>query len=398
MSQPQNHETPRHATQDANSFSAVELLIILAKHKRLIFGFPIVIAVLCAAISLILPNIYRSSAKLLPPQQPQSNAVAMLSQLGGVAGIAAAAGALKNPNDLYVAMLNSRTVADRLVAQFDLKKIYETESLESARRQLAENTNISSGKDGLIEIEVEDKDQKLVANLANAYISELLKLTRSLAVTEASQRRMFFERELEVAKNNLSKAEISLKSALDTHGVISVDAESRAIVETIAVLRAKISAKEIERNSMQAFVTATHPDYLRTEEEIKSLRNELSRLENGRNSTGDSGSRPAGLDNIKILRDVKYYQMLYELLAKQYEIARLDEAKDPSIIQVLDPAVQPEKKVKPKRAIIVLICSIAAFFVAIIFAFILDMKQRIIHEPEKASRWAELRTLLSFKK
>lgn len=398
MSQSQIQENSLVQQDKASQIGLVDLLIILAKYKKLIIGFPVIVAIASAVLSFVLPNVYKASVKLLPPQQ-QSSATAMLSQLGGVAGLAAVGvGGLKNPNDLYIAMLKSRTVADRMIEQFNLKKAYDTESLENARRHLAANTVISSGKDNLITIDVEDEDQKRVATIANTYVNELLRLTRLLAVTEASQRRMFFERELEVAKNNLSKAEVSLKSAIDTRGVISVDAESRAIVETMASLKAKISVKEIQLNAMRAFITNTHPDFQRAEEELKSLRSELSKLENGRGVSGEAGTdTPVGLENIKILRDVKYYQMLYELLAKQYEVARLDEAKDPSIIQVLDPAVEPERKIKPKRTIIVLLSSVIAFFVAFIWAFWSEMRQRLMLAPESAKRWSELRSHLRFK-
>jgi uncharacterized protein involved in exopolysaccharide biosynthesis len=400
MTPSENKQDQHIDLQQESHFSILEMLIVLAKHKKLIIGFPLVVGILAAAVSFALPNVYKASAKLLPPQQQQSGAAALLTQLGGVGGLASGIGGLKNPNDLYVAMLKSRTLADRLVAEFQLKAAYDTKSLEVARRQLAANTIISSGKDGLISIEVEDEDQKRVARMTNAYVAELLRLTRLIAVTEASQRRVFFERELEAAKNNLARAEVSLKSALDSRGVISVDADSRAVVETVAKLRAQVSAKEIQLNSLKAFVTTTHPDYLRVEEDLKSLRAELSRLENGSGAPrAGSGpvQTPVGLENIKVLRDVKYYQMLYELLSKQYEVARLDEAKDPSIIQVLDPAVEPERRIRPKRAIIVVTSTIFAFFTAIVWAFLLNLKQRSMLFPSTAARWTELTGLLRFK-
>jgi tyrosine-protein kinase Etk/Wzc len=320
-----------------------------------------------------------------------------LSQLGGMAGAAAGAAGLKNPNDLYIGMLKSRTVADRLVAQFDLKKNYDTDSQDLARQILEKNTTITSGKDNLITIEVEDKDQKRVAAIANAYVTELLRLTKVLAVTEASQRRMFYERQLEATKENLAKAEMLLKSRLDTNGVISVDAESRAILETVGRLRAQVSAKEIELSSLQAFVTPNNPDYRRTEEELNSLRTELSRLENGRGGNSAEAEKQGGLENVKVLRNVKYQQMLYELLAKQYEVARIDEAKDPSIIQVLDQAVQPEHRAKPKRTLIVLMTAMIAAFGAIAAAFIMEIRKKVLSSPQGSAQWTELKSHLKFR-
>jgi uncharacterized protein involved in exopolysaccharide biosynthesis len=380
----------------------VDMLIFFAKHKRIIFGVPIAVSLIAAAISLALPNVYKATAKLLPPQQSQSAAAALLSQLGGVAGLASGMAGLKNPNDLYVGMLQSRTIADRLITRFELKSVYEVEYQEKAREALEKDTDVVAGKDGMITIDVESKDQKLVARLANAYVDELLKLTNGLALTEASQRRVFFGRQLEMAKNNLATAEASMKRIIDSKGVINVDSDSRAVLETIGRVRAKISAKEIELDSMRAFVTENNPDFKRTVEELRSLRAELGKLENGREipeqNDKSSVTGAAGLENIKVLRDVKYNQMLYELLAKQYEVARLDEAKDSSIIQVVDVAIEPERKFKPKRAILVLVSTFAAFIFAVAFAFLKEAKDKLVQMPEGAKRWALLKSYLWSKK
>jgi tyrosine-protein kinase Etk/Wzc len=378
----------------------INILIALARHKMLVILLPFATAVIAALISTVLPNAYKANTKLLPPQQAQSSASTILSQLGGVAGLGAGIAGLKSPNDLYIGMLRSRAVADRIIARFDLKKLYETPSQETARKYLEENTVINSGKDGLIVIEVEDKNQKLVADLANAYVDELLRLTRTLAVTEASQRRLFFEQQLEMAKNNLAKAEVSLKSSMDSRGVISVDSESRAIVETVARLKAQISAKEIELNSMRAFLTPTHPDFKRVQEELNSLNVELSKLQNGRGNVETAEptqSKHGGLENIQLLRDLKYNQMLYELLAKQYEIARMDEAKDPSVIQVLDRAVAPERKFKPKRAVIVIMSTFVAFLMALFLVMFIELKRKALSSPDVANGWREFKSSLRFR-
>jgi uncharacterized protein involved in exopolysaccharide biosynthesis len=397
MNEVQTTPLDRAAQARTDEVSVIDLIIALAKHKRLVIGLPVIVAVLALGISFILPKTYKASTKLLPPQQAQSGAAALLSQLGGVASMAAGAAGIKNPNDMYVGMLKSRTVADKLIAQFNLKKGYNTESQEIARTRLEADTIVTSGKDGLITIEVENRDQKLVAKLANSYVEQLLQLTKVLAVTEASQRRVFYERQLEGAKNNLAKAEMSLKGALDSHGVISVDAESRAMLETVGRLKAQVSAKEIQLGSMRAFLTPNNPDYKRTEEELSSLRSELARLENGRAGSevvgdGANANRTGGFENIRLLRDLKYYQMLYELLAKQYEVARLDEAKDPSIIQVLDPAVEPERKFRPHRALIIVLSTVGAFFLAVVAAFLLEARRKL--SPENAAQWDELKAQL----
>ncbi|WP_292039949.1 GumC family protein [Massilia sp. UBA6681] len=398
QSQMTAHEQSSKVDGDIGLF---EMLIFLAEYKKRLLVVPFTAAVISAGGSMALPNVYEATTKLLPPQQSQSSTTALLSQLGGAAGFAAGMG-IKNSNDLYVGMLKSRTVADRLIAKFNLKKVYDTDSLDAARIRLQKNTTISAGKDGLISIQVEDKNKQLVAPLANAYVNELTQLNKVLAVTEASQRRMFYEQQLEKAKDNLASVEGELKGALDRRGVISVDTESRAMLETVARLRAQASAKEIQLNSMAAFVTRDNPQYKQVSEELASLRGELAKLENGRGADGGDNQSPStgrqsGFQSAKLLRDVKYYQMLYELLAKQYEVARLDEAKDPSIIQVLDPAAEPERKAKPRRVLIVALATIAGLLLAVLSAFMSRARRNFLKSEEGRAQWHEFKSLLAKK-
>lgn len=399
MAEQENVAKAPSRADDKDEIDVIDVAIVAARYKRLLVLLPLLVGAVVAAVSLLLPNIYSASVRLLPPQQNQSGAAALLSQLGGMGGAAASVAGIKNPSDLYVGMLRSRTVADRLIGQFDMKRLYDTSSAEKARGELQKNTDIHASKDGFITVRFDSEDQQLVARVANAYVDELTRLTRVLAVTEASQRRMFFERQLEQAKNNLAIAEIALKGALDTRGVISVDVESRAMMESLARMRAQTSAKEIQLNAMRAFLTPTNPEFRRVQEELGSLRNQLARLENGSGAAADGGRTDGkgGVENIKLLRDVKYFQMLYELLAKQYEVARLDEAKDPAMIQVLDAAITPERKSRPARAVMVLMSVLAGLVLAIIWIFIAEGRRKAATSPEGKARWAELKFHLGLK-
>ncbi|MGJ7914619.1 GumC family protein [Massilia sp. LXY-6] len=400
MNKLQMAESETDERLDEQGMTLFDVFVALSRHKRMIIVVTLSVAIISAAISFAIPKSYKAVTNLLPPQQSQSSASMLLSQLGSMAGIAAGVAGIKNPNDLYIGMLKSRTIADKLIQRFNLKTAYGLNSQEAARKKIAENTSINSGKDGLIVIEVEDENQKLVAQIANAYVDELFQLTKSLTVTEASQRRAFFERQLEQAKNNLGNAEMSLKGSLDTGGVISVDAESRAVLETAARLRAQISAKEIQLNSMRPFVTPNHPEYMRTEQELSSLRDELAKLERGRGANQieiENRTSTGGLGNIKLLRDVKYYQMLYELLAKQYEVARLDEAKEPAIIQVLDPAIEPERPFKPKRLVLVFISTMFALLITIAGVLFVEAKRKFLASATGAAKWGELKSNLRSK-
>jgi uncharacterized protein involved in exopolysaccharide biosynthesis len=378
----------------------IDVLILLAKNKKLLLGVPVAVAAAAVGLSLtMIPPTYRASTTILPPQQAQSSAASLLAQFGGAGGLVANAAGIKNPNDLYVGMLQSRRVSDALIQRFSLLQEYGTDSHERARKLLAENTMIGSGKDNMITVTVEDGRKQQVADIANAYIEELIKLTKTLAVTEAAQRRVFYERQLEQAKTNLATAEANLKRALDKHGVISVDVESRAVVETVARLRARISAKEIQFNALKAFVTPSHQDYKQTEQELNSLRAELDKLENGRDVTGAAGSNvnPAGLENIKLLRDVKYNQTLYELMAKQYEVARLDEVRDAPVVQVLDAAITPEKKSKPQPLLLGVSSFAISLFAVLAFVFWRETKSRLMRGAGFRTKWIELRSELRIK-
>lgn len=381
-------------TPDAGKVNVFDALIVLARYRRLLFLFPLAIGVLAAVIAFLLPPTYQASATLLPPQQTQS--ASLLAQLGGADSLLAGAAGLKSPGEVYVGILKSRTVADSLIKQFDLSTVYGIPSLEKTRLALAANTSISTGKDGMIKIAVEDKDKVRAANVANAYTQELSNLTKTLAVTAAAQRRLFYEKQLEQAKDNLATAEAKLKAILNTGGVISVDADSQVILETIGRLRARISEKEIEISAMKSFVTANNQDYKRAQEELQSLRAGLDRLENG-GSKSPPTSAPrenTGLGNIKLLRDVKYHQMLYELLAKQFEVARLEEAKDGPLIQVLDAAMVPENKFKPKRLLLIVAALLAAELIALAFVFLRESILAAKRRPEVAAKVAELRKSL----
>lgn len=388
------HEIPNY--DDKNDFTLVDVLITLAKHKRALIGFPLVAAIIAAGISMILPPVFQATTTMLPPQQAQSSASAILSQLGGMASIAGVGG-LKSPNEMYIGMLKSRTVADRLIERFQLTKTYQVNSLEEARKRLQLNTKILAGKDGLITIAVEDENQAVVAPMANGYVEELHRLTQVLAVTEAGQRRIFFEKQLQIAKGKLEDSEVDLKSALARNGMTSVDSSSRAIIETAARIRAEITAKQIQMNSMTAFVTKENSEYKRTEQELNSLKAELSRLEGSGSGSAVAESdkeKQPGLETMKFYREVKYQQTLFELLARQYEVARLDEAKEAPVIQVLDPAVTPERKFKPKRGMIVISSAIGAFFFAVLWAFICEAKRRLGNVSNGSAKLDELRSHL----
>jgi len=391
-------------TSADDEVSLLDLLIVLAKHKRIVLGVPFVVGIAAAIISLLLPSIYTGTTRILPPQQSASAASALLNQLGGAlggfAGLAGGAVGVRNPNDLYVGMLKSRTVADSIIARFDLGKFYEDDRLSDTRKRLERATTIVSGRDGIITIDVEDKDPKRAADLANAYVEELMNLTKVLAVSEASQRRLFFERQLLQAKDNLVAAEIVARQGLQKGGIAQVDAQGRSMIEVTARLRAQVSVKEVQIGAMRTFAAEGNPELQRTQQELEALRNELARVEGSSpaaaSAKGDAAGN-TGLGNLGRLRDVKYYEFLYELLAKQYELAKIDEAKDATVVQVMDSAIEPDRRSKPKRGLITLLSALAAVFVSVFWAFIREAAAGGKRDPERASRLETLRGYLRWR-
>jgi uncharacterized protein involved in exopolysaccharide biosynthesis len=294
-------------------------------------------------------------------------------------------------------MLKSRTVADNIIARFELQNVYDRDTMVETRKDLADNSTITAGKDGLITVDFDDEDPKRAAAVANAFVEELDKLTQSLAVTEAGQRRLFFERQLQQAKQDLSKAEVALKVTQEQTGLIKLDDQGKAIIESVAALRGQISAKEVELRAMRTFTTENNPDYVRVQQQLAGLRSELAKLERARISgEGDillpTGKVPeAGLEYLRKFRDVKYQETIFELLAKQFEVAKIDEAKEAAIIQVVDHAIAPDRKSKPRRALIVIAATLISGILISLWAFVSEARLRASRDPVQAERLSLLR-------
>lgn len=387
--------------EEDESISLVELLLVLARYKRLLLILPLVLAVLAGTYAMLATKIFQAETVLMPPQQQQSSASAMLAQLGGLGGSAGGMLGIKNPNDIYVGMLNSRTIADRLVVRFKLEEVYRTKTRSQTVKALGASTKIVAGKDGLISISVMDTVPKRAAEMANAYVEELRSLSKVMAVTEAQQRRLFFERQLHGAKEQLADAEVALKLIQQKTGILDVAAQGQATITALTQLKASIAAKEVEMTAMRSFATGNNPNYVRVQGELSGLKVQLQRLMNGQDE-GDvliikSKAPQLSLDYIRKLRDVKYQETLFEIIARQYEIARIDESKEGALIQVIDKAVPPERKIKPKGATLVLMGLAAGLVLSVLLAFVLEALKKAQQGPD-AARLHELRAALRWRR
>ena len=377
-------------TKQDDEISLIDLAITLAKHKKLIIGAPLIVAIVVAIYSFFIPPIYTADVQMLPPQQ-QSSASAMLSQLGALGGMAGAAG-IKNPNDTYVAMLKSRTIQDSMIKRFKLQAVYKTKTPEKTRTALNGATKVTVGKEGIIGISVDDESPQRAAILANGYVDALQQMTQVFAVTEASHLRLFYEKQLLQAKHNLGDAEIALKQLQEKTGIIHLDSQAQLGIGTAANIKGQIAMKEVELGAMRTFATGNNPDLVRTQQTISGLQAQLAKIETG--TVSSSKVPETGLEYIRKTRDFKYAETIYEMLAKQFEMAKIDEAKESSVIQVLDKAMPPEQKSKPKRSMMVLIAALATGFLTILYAFIKEALQNAKKDTETEVQLTTLKKTL----
>jgi uncharacterized protein involved in exopolysaccharide biosynthesis len=388
------------APSDGYEVSLIDVLTQLAYRKWLIAKVTGIAVLAGVALALVQSVRYTATTKILPPQQTQSAASMMMNQLTGAGGgsLAALAGGglgLKNPNDIYIGLLTSRPIADAIIEKFSLAKVYHAKDMTAARNELAGSTVVTSEKNGFISVAVTDKDKKRVAEMANAYTDELRILTKTLAVTEASQRRVFYEEQLKQAREALVAAELAFQQVQQQKGLVQLDAQAKAMIEGIAALRAQVAAKQVEVQALRSYSTEQNPDVQLAERELTSLQAEESRLEQNNHVPGIAGlglgNVPvAGLEYLRAAHELQYQQALFDMLMKQYDAARLDEAKEAAIIQVVEPAIEPDHKSSPKRALIVLVSTFLGFFAGCILALGLWWKELMQFDPIATKRLKEL--------
>jgi len=383
--------------------SLLDILVVLLQRKRFIVRFVLGTAVLATVVSLLLPKKYEAKIVLLPPQQNSSVGSALLGQLGGMGSLSSLASlagggfGIKNPADMYVSLLTSRTVEDAMIQRFGLMQEYRVKRISDARTDLEHSTTVVAGtKDGLIRLTFEDRDPKRAADLANGYVEEFRKLSATLAITEAARRRLFFEQQLQQAKDNLTTAEEAMAKTQQSTGVLQIDSQARALIESAAILRGQVVAKQVQIQGMRSFATDDNPAIVLAKQELAALQAQLERVAGSNQDVGSdinlSKGRvtQSGMEYLRRFRDLKYQETVFELLAKEFEVAKLDEAREGAIIQVVDAAVPPDKKSSPHRLFIVMGATVLAFFVASFWVWMRRSLSDTLDLPENQSR---LRTI-----
>lgn len=364
-----------------DGINLLDILQTLAENARLLIFGPIIVGLVALGVSFSFRPIYVAETNIMTPQQ-QGGASAALAQLGALAGVAGAVAGLRSPAEMYIGLIKSRTISDRMVERFGMMKIRVVKIREDARDILARKSRMTARKDGLITIAVADGNSQLAAAMANAYVEELSSLTGRLAVTEAQKRRQFLEKELARAKENLVKAEIALGGVGVSEDTLKFN--PAAMGQGLATLKAQIMAKELQLSSMRGVLTENSPNFRQAQQELAALRAQLGKYEHPRPTGGNA-------EYINRYRDFKYNEVLFEQLSRQYELAKIDESSEGAAIQVVDVAIPPERNANMPKALVAILAALAAGFVLLLFVFVRRALKNAGQDPESAAKLAAVR-------
>lgn len=381
--------------------NAWAVLLVLARNLRRVAVTTFIFLLIGVLTALLLRPYFIATAIILPPQQQSSSASALVGQLGSLAGLAgggAGALGLKSPADMYIGILESREIADGLISRFHLRELFKTKTEVDTRAALDRHVKLTSGKDGLIHINVRYENPNIASELANGYVDELYSQNARMVVSEAAQRRAFFDQQLQQEQSALIAAEDALRNTEQKTGLIQLNGQAETIIRSIADTRAEISAREVELQSMLTSATEENPDVIRLKKEILALESHLTELENSQTKLQPGNIQvpaeqvpEAALEYERKVRDVRYHETLFDLLSKEYEAARIDEAKSAPIIQVVDRAIPPDKKSGPSRRLLTLGFAFTGFCLACLWALLKDKLRRMEEVPEQAEKLEQLR-------
>lgn len=374
-----------HSDEGATTATPMlDWLIHVARSARLLIGVAIVGAASGYGVSLLLPPVYTARTSILPPQQ-QSAAASALAALGGLSALAGQGLGVKTPADQYLSLMQSFRVADRIIDAFDLTSVYDARSRQDARAELERRTRLSTErKDTLIAIEVEDLDPARAAAIANRYVEELRTVASQLALTEAQQRRIFFEKELQTTKRRLAEAQMALQASGYNPGALQ--AEPRAAAESYGRLKAELTQAEVQLQALRRNFADGVPEVQRQTAIVEAMRAQLLKIEAPRPISGSA-------DYIGRLREYKYQEALFEIFARQYETARLDESREGTLIQVVDVASPPEVRSRPKRKLIAAGSSVGLVLIVLIGLTVQMAWRRAMDDPNLAEKLRSLRSV-----
>jgi tyrosine-protein kinase Etk/Wzc len=405
-------KTVNEDTNKDDKKGLLDYLVVLAKYGRMIVLTSAAVTILTYLYLFLSPNQYTSTARLLPPQTNLTLSAQLLDSLGGgvtpgaagsggLGGLSASLLGLSSPADIFVGIMRSDTIADRIIARFNLRKLYNSKDIESTRNSLMRHVKIDVLRtSSLIIIGVTDKDPKRAAEMANAFVEELDNLLQRLAVQEARGRLVFLEKERAQTNQNLAKAEEVLRTFSEQNSVIQIDTQTKSILEYIANLRAEIDSREVQIQVLRQQATSSNYDMVRLETEAKGLKEKLLNAEKRMDQAciGDvclntSKVPKLGLEYIRLYRDFKFQENLYQIYCKLVEIARLDMARNIMVISVVDQALPPERR-SNRRMFPAILTGMVAFMMMLFVAFSLEHWQNLQRTEDKAQRLSIIRNYL----
>jgi tyrosine-protein kinase Etk/Wzc len=390
-------------------FGLLEIVRILLVHKRPILWCTFISSGIVLLISLVIRPTYTAKATFMPPRSSSSGSSLLLGELSQLSGLSNSAatslGGLKDPGLIYIGILESRTVADDLIRQFDLQRVYKTKKLSKTEQALAKRTRFIPGKDTLITISVDDHDPKRACDIANAYLDELQKQNNRLALTEAGQRRVFFEQQLNKEKDLLANAEADLTRTEEQTGLIRPSGQAQMQIAAIAATQAAIASRQIELSALSRGATEQNPEVVRLNSEIEGLRVQLNKLEDSeiQPTPGNIEVPTAKVPELTLVyarkeRETKYHEALYQFLLRQLESSKLDESRAAPLVQVVDTAVIPDTRSWPPRLLLTIAAAILGAIVGITWAFSSEALARMAHDGANAEKLDAIRRAARFKK
>ena len=379
----------------------LDVLLVFAQRKRLILGWALAGLVIGIIALLRAPTLYMSQATIMPPQQEGSSA-ALLSQLGALTAFSSVGSnlGLKNPADLYVSILQTNLVEDNMVDRFHLMDAYKIPDRDGAAGMLRKRSKFNAGKDGLMQIIVEDKDPKRAAALVNGYADELFQQNNRLAIGSASQRRLFFEQQLARETDHLADAEVAMKQTQQATGVLQLSGQAQNIIGQEANIQANITSHEVQLGALLSSSTEQNPEVVRLRNELAGLREQLQQLQKGTGGAMLSQHEfpAAGLEYIRKERDVQYHQTLYDLLARQLEAARIDEAKATPTVQMVDPPQVPKVRSWPKPLVFIIVGLVAGTMLGCIRVTVVYLYEYAETDPRLRDRYMEVKQAMHLRR
>jgi len=366
---------------DGKNDTFIEYFKVVINQRKAILRNTIIITIIAIIVSFLLTPQFTATATILPPGTEQTTSLdltvgGLSTGNAGIPGLSSILPGLTTPSDLYTAIMKSGKVRSRIIKQFNLKQKFKTRTMYDTHKKLTDITQIKISPEGIISISVTYKDKYLATKIANAYIEELDKFNKEISMTSAKKYRLFIEKRLKEAEDSLARAEETLKNFQKKNRTVALDTEIKKVIETIASLKSRVILKEVQKKAVSG---VDNPYIQSIERELRELRKQLAKIEFGsktkkRDEFGAGFSIPLSelpevfLEYARLLRDVKVQEAVYELLAQQYEQARIMEVKDTPTVQILDKARIPEKKSSPNRRLIALLALYCAVTFSVMYA------------------------------